>query len=362
MYRLFQELPQIDKGKVILPEFIFVRGFYLRHLAIIREYYREHMRTARNEHPLVKLLLGMNVSFNRDIRNYIDTASDQLMRNSSQLRMTSSLNHGFTFSPCPFYGNGIRSILVVTDEEFDIQAAMRDWENIEPLRVLRHPFTDISMGLADGDYEQSSETGLAVIEINVAKLALQYRMWSEQAKRGLTVTRNTAQFVAMYPIVNMLNSHLDIAVFNRMVAIYKNQNVAAFRRAHPFFIPDYTSKIDAVLKRQIQLQVGLKKEFDHTMMAIPLITSDTLYEAMILPEVVPTRQIKWALIVARLPIIKFLVRLNSDTDNHRNTTYLGRIRMALREMRSDRVLYQGMPADVIKEIETSINEEIAAYV
>ena len=362
MYRLFQESPQINKGSVILPEFIYVRGFYLRQLAVLKAYYHEQVRNVPNEHILIKLLFGLNVSFRRDYQNYVDIAGDLAVGLSSQLRMTSSLNHGFAFEKGPFYGSGVTEILIATDSEFDVEDAVVNWRDLEPITVLRHPFTDLSLGRPDGQYEASDETGIAVIAINVAMLALQYRRWVEEEKYASEDTKQTMhQFVSRYPLTNMVASHLDVAVFNRLAATLNEEPTQPFKRVHPFYIPDYTDKVDRVLEKLLDIQRSRRTAFDHMLAAIPLITADTMLDAMRLPQVVPTRQIKWALIVARIPLIKFLVKLNNDTQNPTNKMYLSKLRLALREMRSDRTLHQGLSRALLEEIETDIGNKIEAY-
>jgi hypothetical protein len=362
MYRLFQELPQIDKGKVILPEFIYVRGHYLRQLAAIREYYHNTLRFVPNQHLLVRLLLSMNVSFNRDIRNYVDVAGDQALMLSSQLRVTSAMNHGFGFNPGVFYGSNVTEVIVIIDDPFDLKEAVDNWREMEPIRVLRHPFTDLSMGRPDGRYEQSNEKGLAVIEIHAGKLALQYRLWSQQEKGDVEGSRKSVHnFISMYPLTNMIASHLDIALFNRMVALYEGKPVAPYVKAHPFYIPDYTTKVDAVLKKQISIHENQRKDFTHLMVSTPLIWNDTLFEAMRLPHVIPTRQIKWALILARIPLIRFLVKFNDETNNQQNTFYLAKLRMSLREMKNDHVLYHGLSPEMIQDIEQGVYGEVQEY-
>lgn len=358
MYRLFQDLPAFEKGKTILPEFIYVKGFYLRQLALIQEYYHENIRNVPNQHILARLLLSMNVSTKRDIRNYVDTAADQMIKLSSQLRMTSALNHGFAHEPGHFYGPKVTEVIVCNDEWFDLKEAQANWEYLSPIRVLRHPFTDLSMGRPDGNYESSDESGFAVISINVAMLALQYRMWCDTMGSD---KNSTHRFIAAYPITNMIASHLDVAIFNRMVKIYNEQPVAPYKKAHPFFIPDYSDRIDQVLRKQIGIQEYQKMSFDQTLTSIPLISSDTLLEAMQLPEVILTRQVKWALIVARIPLIKFLVKMNKENNNPRNTLYLSLLRTSIREITNDQTLRVGLTQDMIYEIENSMYLDIEAY-
>lgn len=362
MYRLFKELPPTDRGTQIVPEFVYVRGSYQRELAKVVNYYQQFTRWTENQHILIKMLTAMNVSFKREYLQYTDLAGEQMFRLSTGLRITSPLEHGKIFTNGYFYNDKCQEVLIIHRNRFDLQDGITNWRDLRPVRILRHPFTDLSLGLPNGKYK-SNEHGIVVVEINAAMLALQFRRWYEEEKGtyGEVDTRTIHMFISMYPMVNALYSHLDLCYFNRMNAIMHGEPVEGFNNPHPFGIVDYTGRVDNAIKQTLEVQERRPLTFDHILCNIPMISSPTLFETMQLPDTVVTRQIKWALIVSRIPVIRFLVKLNHETDNEKNRWYLSQLRIALKEMRNDRILQSGLPTEFYQEIENTISTKIETY-
>ena len=359
MFELFNDEPANNAGKIILPQFIYLRGVLDRDIGQIINYYQNEVTSVPNEHLLVKFLMSLNVSMKRDLQNYIDTAGDVGMMVAQSMRLTSSLGYGSIFSPGPFYGRKTEEIVIIEDSPFDIYKAQQDWRALRPVRVLSHPFTDMSLGRCNGNYNGSTESGIAVIAINVAMLALQYRCWYEQERQPdpSEAARTVHQFVSMYPITNMIYSHVDVAFFNRLVAQFLIEKVAPYRKCHPFFVVDISARVDAVIEQQLQVLESSSKTFDQILSAVPGATHGDLRDVIRMPRVIPTRQVKWAMIVARLQLIRFLVQMNVVAQNPENSWYLGKIRQDLRLFRNERAI----PHDVMTEVETTILNDIAPY-
>lgn len=363
MYDLFDNPPDVNYGNVLLPEFVYIKGAFIRDITKITQYYHRFVTSVPNEHLLVKLLLGMNVSMKRELENYVDVVKDQLGFIANSHRLTSSLGYGKVFSPGVFYGNRTSEIIIADDTEFDIQAAWRNWRELQPVTVLRHPFTDVSMARPIGRHYESRESGIAVISINIPMLALQYRAWYTQEKHiEGTTSLGTKHFVSMYPITNMVKSHLDIAIFNRMVNLYFLEEVAEYKKAYPFYILDQSLKLDNVLEKQLEILRRRPLNFDQVINAVPAVTKPHLVDVMRLPKVIPTRQVKWGLTVARLPLIRFLIDLNQFNNVSRNRMYLNRLRNSLRAMRNDKTLEHSLPHDIYRDIDDMIHRDIAPYV
>lgn len=362
MLDLFRDTPIINKGVVQIPQFVYVRGSYNREIAKVVEYYQNNVKWIANQHPLIRLMLSLNVSMKRDYQNYVDVISDATMRIAGPFRFTTATNHGALFTNGDFYNRNVVEVVIINDDEFDIQAAIDGWRELQPIRVLRHPFTDLSLGRCDGNYTWSDEQGIAVISVNICMLAFQYRRWcEEEAVSDISGNREAIhQFFSRYPITNMIYSHVDVCYFNRLTATYRNEPVAAYIKAHPFFVVDYSAKVDDVIQKQLAIEEGRQLTFDHMLISIAEISTRNLFEAMALPNVVLTRQVKWALIIARLPLIRFLVRFNQLSGNAKNTFYIAKLRIAIREIRNDHLLHGSLPEWLQDELELTL-EEIVSY-
>lgn len=362
MYDLFEGEREIDQGRVIIPQFMYLKGALTREVAKVVTYYQTWPTTLPNEHLLVKLLLNLNVSMKRELQNYVDIASEMGYQVASQLRLTSSVNYGRVFSPGVFYGRACSEILIAHDSPFDIYDADVNWRELQPIVVHRHPFTDLNLARPMGEGNKH-EPGIAVISINIPMLAVMWRGWwrDERKPDPSQPARRTHHFLSMYPITNMLYSQTDIALFNRMVALYDLEDVAPFKRLHSFFTYDYTDRADEYLEKQLELLRRTPMTFDHMLSAIPSLFAKDLREASQLPAVIPTRQVVWGLVIARIALVRFLVHINAYTENAKNRGYLNKIRQSLGRVRIDRVLETTLPNDVLQDVDRTIHRDIESY-
>lgn len=362
-FDLFDASPVALQGRSIPPQFQYIHTGMLREIQKVVAYYRNHVTQVDNRHLVVRILLSLAVSMRRDPQNYADVVSDFTAQLCGMLHITGSLNYGRVFSPGVFYGPNCTEIIVSDDTEFDAVQAARDWQQLKPIRVVRHPFTDLNYARCDGRY-QSKETGVAVIAINIPMLAIQYREWfiQEYKRDPKGIHHRTHQFVSMFPLTNMLESHLDLCLFNRMSALYRGDDVAPYQKAHPFYVIDYTPKVDDVLQKELTILQRRPLTFGQIVESVPAISVPTLLDVMRLPSVIPTRQVKWALLIARLPLIRFLVQLNYDADNPKNQAYLNRLKIQLHAARTDRVLEAVLPNNIVMDIDDMIHRDIEAFI
>lgn len=361
MYDFFTEGAMRNRGAATAPYFLYVREGMVTEIAKVIGYYRERSLVVRNDHLLVRLLKHLNVSMNRDLRNYADTASDRLASVSRVMQITSAVNVGKVIQPGEFYGDN-PEIIIADDTEFDYEEAMKDWKNLEPIKVHRHPFTDMSVAVPAGEYKGSNEKGLIVLSVHFAKLAIQYRGWymSERSQADGS-TESMAQFVRRYPVTNLVRSHMDVALFNRLAALKKGALVAPYNRVNPVYQIDYSSRIDAALQKYIDNVLGTQRTFEEYLLNLPSFRGESMLETFALPRVVPTRQVEWALVLARLPLIFFLLSVGGDKQHPANRQYLNRIKETLWAIRNDRGIANIVPPGIFREFKVQSEAYINPY-
>jgi len=363
MYDLFDSHYEYRRNRVVAPYFDRAKAALQRDLVRIADYYHTAVTHVKNEHPLVRLLNGLTVSMKRDWEDYVYAIKQDGYHQAGMVRLTTPLNRGAVCSPGYFYGGRSTEIVFVHDEDFDLKATINDWRNARPIRVLRHPFSDVSMARCDGRYVPSSKPGIAVIAINLPMLAVQYRCWVEkELVLFQDVGRGTRHFVSMYPITNMIYSHLDVAIFNRLSAMMIGDDLDRYVRSHPIYTSDNSELVDQSLRRAVGELGRSSMAFDQLIDNIPLASGESLRDIAVLPNVIETRQVEWALITAAIPMVRFLLRFNATTASDRNRLYINRLVVWLREIRNDRDLENIMPITVFRDVDDMIHRDLASYI
>lgn len=366
MYDLFQDTPPVHRVYPHSALFERVRDPLRRDIATIVEYHRQKDGFVPNQHPLMRLLGSLSVSLTLPNQAYVDAVSRVGLRTAGMIGMTTSVSFGRIWYPGPFYGQRSREIMIAHAEEFDVDTAAKSWQDLQPVKVLRHPYSDLSIARPDGTYLPGSKPGLVVIAINVPMLAFQYKCWCEDRTISMYDQRTfvaTSHFMYAYPITNMVYSHLDVALFNRMSALmFSGGLLGRWVKDHPIYGTDRSSWVDTALKQTITGVGRGYLSFDQILDSIPLVTEPSLRSLVMVPDVTPNRQVSWALILTMLPYIRFLVKSNLGGRSSANTAYLNRIWIWIRRIRNDRLLENRLPYDVYREVMDMIENEIMLYI
>ena len=310
------------------PEWDYIRKGLLANLSIIQNYYHSRVFSVKSNHFLSRLINTINVPHTLELERYydnVDTKSDKL---SMHMKMTSSIYRGQIHKGI-FYGTENQEVIINDSTSYDPNWVHKNWKYVSPVKVLMHPRSDLALLLPNGK-DTGSETGMAVISINIPMLAVQFRAFcidqnyrEENNVSPLTV----ANFIAKYILPNMLYSHIDLAIFNRINNYSQGAPLGETKYKHPFITIDYTEKIDRMIPRIIHDINTKSVNYKMMMKNIPVIVKHDLEEVMMLPDLAPTRQVLWAELISRIDLIDFITRLGEPRtirNNGVNNSYFYR--------------------------------------
>lgn len=359
MYQLFKVGPLPNRGEQILPDFRRIRAGLRQNIAEVISYRRRNPHgLVGRPHFLVKLLQSINVSLSLDADIYADKVTDVALPIAASLKMTSPLYQGKAFSPGVFYGDHVTEVLWANIDDFDLSTPWQEWE---PIRVLYHPKNDLACQVPDGLHD-SQEAGMAVISINIPQLATQYKLYRDEEKRmGREQQRSIQQFLMEIPLPNMLHSHVDIAVMNRLICRYFDVAMADIKPHHSFYQTDWTRDVDQVLDKTLTYWSGKDFTFDALLSQIPTVSGKDMHELIALPGMASNRQVQWAVVIARLALVVFLVQYNAQTGNSANQQYLNYLRRYLTQMDLLHVMRSALPASRYEDVTTLLVEGVSAY-
>lgn len=360
MYQLFQESPLDIGGGMIFPEFRRIRDGLQLSVRRIQQYRRNNPRYLPGGHLLIRLLQSIPVSQKLDFATYNDKVGDVALLVGQSFQLTSALSKGKVRTPGPFLGANVKEIVIANTDPWDLDEGLKDWQNLKPIRFLYHPMSNLKLPVPDGQTDVV-ESGVSVVTINIPMLMTQYLAWRHAFKDIDESPRSVGQFLQAYPIPNMLDSQLDLALVNRLTAQFFGTTLLGEPYRHPFYLTDWSSEVDQVLAKFLE-QVGHKRwDFDTILSHIPTVCAEDLHRVIALPELAYTTQLQWAVLVARLALITFLVQFNRKTENERNQKYLNLIRRWLRYMDGNKTLKTALPADLYEDVQVLIQYGIEPY-
>lgn len=362
MYSLFQNYSRKEYGILRLPEWAQYRDALRRNLATIIQFYNNTSYTVASDHFLVRILQSIALGRNMDTERYYANLTPLALTLASPLQLTSSISTGKLFNGI-FYGKGNQEVIIAVDDYFDPIVAQKNWKSLTPVRVLRHPFTDLMLNIPNGQ-TKSIEQGLCVITVNIPMLAMQYRSFCQEEKlrveSGATdAMRNVMQYVAMYALPGMLFTHLDHALFNRMNHLWNNFPINHGRSLHPMQLLDVGRQVSSLHLRMIEQLKRSGYNFAQTLAYIPGAVQNDMEKAMLVPDVVPTRQVLWSIVLARLPVLLFLFNTAKNGAKIRDQKEVDQIAETFLQLKRQRVFESSLPPEIYKQTMVLIDKIVA---
>lgn len=340
MYSIFNITPGVSFGVMRHSKWMYLEPALKRNVDQVISYYRRSPFAVKSNHLLVRLLHAITTPKTQELLRYYDNVDASCLNIAQTLGFTSPISRGNLWNGV-FYGKGNVEIIIADDSSFDPIVADKNWENLEPIRVLRHPRSDLNMNIPNG-INSGVEEGIAVISVNIPMLAIQYRAFRREENRHAFMSganeRSIMQFLHMYPLTNMVRSHMDVVMFNRVDRIVHGLPFGEAKIKHPFFLIDYSKELNLFHRLTIESLEDTAKGFYDTLRTIPAVTKENLVEVMELPDVAGTRQIVWALVLARLPALNFLFRMAKGGPSTKNGMEVNMVKRRLLQLRTENLL------------------------
>lgn len=353
MYNLFTQRFDSNNSIIRPPAFELVRRIYHREIEKIISYYNSRVIPVKSNHLLCRLLLTAGVPFEYDIDRYMEASYARSPYVAKFFNFTSDISYGKLHNGV-FYGEGNDEIIIYNEDYFNPHEAYLNWKTLTPVKVLEHPISDIGMTLPRG-IRTSTATGLCSITVNVPMLLLQYKAFvqSESMKilNGVEGRLGEAHFVHMYVLPGMLKSHFDIIILNRMKNLFYGAPMSQRLLKLPFAVIDYTSKIDKILTEINDHIRNHRAAYYSDLKVIPSIFYNDMQESLLMPDIAPTRQVWWALMLSRLSTIMFLIDIGGEAGKSYNGTFINRLIIDTKRMMQDKVLQSVLPTDIFYDVE-----------
>lgn len=358
MYQLLDEM-FVSNGMVTQPA----------RLSVIRQRFTQeidkvvsHLRTSTydkgNNNPLVRALTIMGTSVDDTIFEAYDRYIRSVHRVAKACGFTSSLWLGNMASKSILYGEGYSEIVIVKDSEIDLLTFEDNWKDLSCIKVLRHPITSTAVPAFLEGYEYE-EKGTVVIELDLVLMFMQYRRWlKEQIKAEYDNMMTMGQFLYQMVFPAAIKSHMDLVVLNRLLAHIDGRKPAEYINTAPITQFDYTGLLDWYLLNRITILTNRSLRFNVIASNISLFNGETLLDIAKNPDVTYTRQTEWVAVVAAIPVISMLVKINWEAPGDPNRQETNLIARRIRSI----LVSRSIPKQISDTIQNEIKESITRYI
>lgn len=334
MYSLFnQPLVQQTRSRDI-PRFERVSNHLKENLDRVISHYRLNRYSVRSDHLLVQLIQTLPIDGNTELtllRNRIEDYAPDMART---FELTSPSHTGKSKFPGTFLGGAGPEVIILETTPVPMNEIRSNWEELSPVRFLRHPSTDLTMTPPDGRTVGNGK-GPVVVLLNLPLLALQYRMWRvRDLKRNPNSASTTMHFISQYVLPNAIRSYVDISWFNIARGIYLDVPLTENPDEHPFYFNTlFESAVEGitdVTKEASEQKMG----FAEFLGVYGPLTAETFQRALALPPLAKTRQVTPALILARLPAVSFMMHWSAWGTRSKDRDALNTVKRSVRQLRN----------------------------
>ena len=160
-----------------------------------------------------------------------------------------------------------------------------------------------------------------VTELDVNLMMLMYYKW---CKIRLQQDRSTNPGAFIYKIIypNMMKTHIDIAIWNRFMWKFYKYDMPNFELDHPFHVINFTRHIDDILGLVIKDLDKGNYYLEQLIETVPTVVNNNMLNALYINRPIYNRQSEWAIWIARLKYINFLIDILGERGVHRNRDLL----------------------------------------
>lgn len=337
MYNLFYSRQGGSRGQVTVARFNYLKGLLKQNLDKAIQFHRQNMQAVASDHLLVQLIQSNSVPLYPDHHRFRREITQTALNLGMAFKLTSPLKRGSVFGLGPILGRGSSEIIIADIEDVNVMELDDNWMDLEPVRFIRHNSTNVLHPTLDG--RPSGHHGLSVIVVNIPMLLLQYKCWVEaQAAFDVDNDFSIMQFVHQVPLANAMRSYLDVSLFNRCLHMLLDLPINKDRNTNSFHLNDVQDLVQDVYGQVVSLSKERQVDFPNILEGIPLVSAVNMREFVDFGLAINNRQVNWAMTAGHIPVISYLVQVNSQFDGERNRIYLNEIGRTLKVLESDQAL------------------------
>lgn len=337
-------------------------------------YRRNLWRGVNGSFALIRYLSALNIPLHFDDDYYLWNVAEKALKVSNTLGFTSLYGPGRVHRPGIFYGPGVNEIIMVTTSVVAPEKARADWQNLEPLTVITHPYNDFTLPYLAGTGEGLRTTPIliaeeeeapptVVIHLDASLLAFQYKCWWEANVRDVVTDSVPGMnlFFHGWPLANLLRSHIDQTVANRAFARFLGQPIQEQVDPNPYYVNYQVAYVDRMLSELSQYLHTGRLSFDDVLTAIPMPSGLDYHARLRIPGLAYVTQVEWAIFMSQIRMLHFLLAYNQKEESKRNLTYVNYIRHWVIRMMNGRLFSQGLRGEDLDDAIELVRSRLMAY-
>jgi len=355
MYKIFTEVITSNNSISQHPSTSYIKTNYNSAILTIIDYFNQGNHRVKSNHLLSRILTDAYIPLDYDFDKYINIAYARSPYVAKLHDITSDINYGKIHHGV-FYHN-TDEILIYTESYISTTIDLNNWSKLQPITVIKHNISDLGMGIPDGS-DNTTGGDVAVLCIDIPLLLVMFRGYG-LSRILLNNPVQISNFIASYVLPNILYSQSEIAILNRLIYTYKGIPHTETTKTIPIVHQatlTLQDKLDRLIKFTLNHIVNSPIRYESLLSNIISLNHIDMQDALIMPDIVRTRQVWWALYLSKLWYIKSIIDIGGVRGMRKNRDLIADMRINLNRIRNDNIYSAVLGEDLAYDV----NELISA--
>lgn len=318
MFDIFSKKPEINQKLHISTRHNYVTRRLEEAQLRLAYYFRSSVYVTESDHILIQIIRQVNTVYSGNDEQYYYAVKSRVDKIASSLKINTSVHRMGALGKNHFFGKGVSEFLIAREGKYPSGLDSKEyWQDFQPVKVIWHPYSDLTLNIRDGSDTEGVD-GYAIITVDIPLLLLQYVRWRLHAEKYFEVQPTHSQFVFQYPLVNMLQSDIDVSYFNRLYNKSIGRKNIPQRKRYGLSLNDVTNYIDEEQSTFLDNVSKSPVSFIDISQGTPMVFTPMVWDFLQLPSQNFTRSNSPFYLLGYLPYMAFLANLSFQSGSANN--------------------------------------------
>lgn len=344
MLSIFKSQGNISTRRIVIPRIEYSHRLLQESLERAKTHYRENVSAVKGSHLLVKLIQSVAIPLTVELQEYLWLVSDLAPKVARPFKIGTYTIPATVRPDTTFYGPKCHELIQLRTGYYELG---QPWREVAPVRVKVHPRTDLSMVRLTGK-ARHDESGLAIITLDLEALMYMYRGWYEEQNLQTQERGTIQQFVARYVLPNMLDSHLDVVWFNRLVSRVFSYTIDKTVRVPSLSLPPLDTYSEESVDKLVVAMSRRNMTWEEMLNTVELPFSGNLWNFTRLEPAPRTQSINAFEVLVANHYLPTIIKLDSLTPGRSNLSHYNELARELLRANSERWMSSvGLPTETL---------------
>lgn len=321
MIEMFSRYKEISRSIITSGRHPYIADRFREAYERIAYHHRRTTYVVPSDHILVRIIQDMSVPYHGDDADFYYRCQRRVQGIVAGLNINDINSKKGSLEKSHFFNRDVPEFLVNVESGWTWGLdASKYWQDFQPVRVVYHPYGDLTMNLRLGQ-ETKGVKGHAVLRVDIPLLMLQYVHWRKWMEQYQNLQPTITQFVFQYPIVNMLLSDIEVSYLNHLRYMALGQVAPPQKKMYSLAVNEVTNYVEQDLDYLLKNIQKRPMSMVEIAQSIPMVWTPCPWEFLQFPKMVINAQNGGTLALGSLPWLAFFAELSYQSGSADNTEY-----------------------------------------